>query len=165
MSTLQLITHYSTYYLLLTTYCLLLSEYYSLLTTYYLLQGLLFSSSWSALQLPGEEASLVLIQFVHQEATSKGGERLVGWVALPAESCGTHHMQLRAPPLPKTAGEARSPGADLLDCWVHCELAVAITGSFAEAQRKRTPSPTHQVAPTRTVTGTLTPNPKPNPKP
>ena len=86
------------------------------------------------MHLPGEEASLVLIQFISNESVKKGGERLIGWVCLPVESCGEHHLQLRSPPLPKSAAEARRrvvrmrlyrmPG-------VHCELNVAVTGSMA----------------------------------
>ena len=50
-------------------------------------KGLLWRSSWSALQLPGEEAALVLLQLVHPDAAKKGGSRLVGWVALSAQAC------------------------------------------------------------------------------
>ena len=65
------------------------------------------------------------------DATKKGAERCIGWVALPAEGCGEHHLQLRPSPLPKSATEARSPAAEPLDCWVHCELTLAVTGSLA----------------------------------
>ena len=49
-------------------------------------KGLLWRASWSALQLPGEEAALVLLQLVHPDAAKKGGARLVGWVALSAQA-------------------------------------------------------------------------------
>ena len=49
-------------------------------------KGLLWRASWSALQLPGEEAALVLLQLVHPHAAKKGGARLVGWVALSAQA-------------------------------------------------------------------------------
>ena len=96
-------------------------------------QGLLWRCGWSALHLPGEEASLLLIEFVSNDSIKKGGERLIGWVCIPVESCGEHHLQLRAPPLPKSAEEAKASGGDgevLPDAWVHCELQVAVTGSM-----------------------------------
>lgn len=115
-------------------------------------------------------------QVVHAHAPKKGGERLVGWVALAAEACGEHHLQLRTPPLPQSAAEARAATAEevcspmrgvrhpvplsctsalasaplirsrprpcpshsqgrLLDCWLHCELSSAITGSLAQLSR------------------------------
>ena len=55
-------------------------------------------------------------------------------MALPAEASGAHHVQLRAPPLPTSAAEARASSAAgrLLDAWAHLELCTALTGSLAE---------------------------------
>ena len=64
-------------------------------------KGLLWRSSWSALQLPGEEAALVLLQLVHPDAAKKGGSRLVGWVALSAQvylSTPPRHTRPALPP-------------------------------------------------------------------
>ena len=65
---------------------------------------------------------------------SKGGERQIGWVALSANATGAHHLQLHAPPLPKSASEAKSSQSELLDAWIHCELSVGVTGSIARYQ-------------------------------
>ena len=108
-------------------------------------KGLLWSTTWQALQLPGEEAALVLLQFVHPEAVKKGAERLIGWVTVAADAYGSHHLQLRPPPLPKSAAEARAPVPEPLDLWVHCDLALGVTGSLARHQAKQTAG--HPTAP------------------
>ena len=97
-------------------------------------QGLLWRTSWSAVMLPGEEAAMLLLQLVHPESSAKGGERQIGWVALSANATGAHHLQLHAPPLPKSASEAKSSQSELLDAWIHCELSVGVTGSIARYQ-------------------------------
>ena len=38
-------------------------------------QGLLWRAAWSAVQLPGEEAALVLVQLVHPDASKKGADK------------------------------------------------------------------------------------------
>ena len=108
-------------------------------------KGVLWSTTWQALQLPGEEAALVLLQFVHPEAVKKGAERLIGWVTVAADAYGSHHLQLRPPPLPKSAAEARAPVPEPLDLWVHCDLALGVTGSLARHQAKQTAG--HPTAP------------------
>ena len=95
---------------------------------------MLWRAAWTCMQLPGEEAAMVLLQIVHPEAKAKGAERLVGWVAVSVGALGEHHVQLRPPPLPQSAAEARAAGsAELLDVWVHLELNSAVTGSVPAA--------------------------------
>jgi len=112
-------------------------------------QGLQWHASWSALQLAGEEAALVLLQFVHPEAVTKGGERLIGWIAIAVDACGEHHAQLRPPPLPTSAVEARSTAGERLDLWVHLELRNAVTGSMGTLARLEGAMPHSHAAPQR----------------
>ena len=84
------------------------------------------------MQLPGEEAAIVLLQVVAPDAVKKGADRLIGWCALSASASGHQHLQLRAPPLPTSAATARKDaGADALDVWIHLNLSTAVTGTVA----------------------------------
>ena len=59
-----------------------------------------------------------------------GGET-VGWAGVTLSSLGEHHLQLHAPPLPGSVSEARAPRTPPLECFLHCELGLGVTGSHA----------------------------------
>ena len=111
--------------------------------------------TWTAAYLPGEEGALLVIKLLRtgdgaeviegkeglSELGSGGlgsggdgssGDAVLGWVALPLEEIGEHHLQMHAPPLPKTLAEARAPKlAKPTNAWLHCELSLGVTGSYA----------------------------------
>lgn len=103
--------------------------------------------TWSAAYLPGEEGAVLLIKLLRTAGPPRvttppasplagsppatEADELVGWVALPLEEIGEHHLQMRAPPLPTSLADARAPSSAPTSAWLHCELALGVTGSFA----------------------------------
>jgi hypothetical protein len=112
--------------------------------------------TWSAAYLPGEEGAVLLIKLLRTAGSPKTttqpasptraslsaspaagappaavADEVVGWVALPLEEIGEHHLQMRAPPLPTSLADARAPSSAPTSAWLHCELALGVTGSLA----------------------------------
>ncbi|EOD32243.1 hypothetical protein EMIHUDRAFT_449578 [Emiliania huxleyi CCMP1516] len=106
--------------------------------------------TWSAAYLQGEEGAMLLIKLVR--ATGGGEDEVLSWVALPLDEVGDHHLQMHAPPLPKSAAEARAPRSEPTSAWLHCCLDLGVTGTYAAFASRhpdlsRGPATVHRVEP------------------